>query len=1003
MKKGKIKLIITLIILTIFLGTYLVWKYERKNEKKVEKEAISLETNMSEIKVGIFYQKDGKDWKSDYSHLEQSMVSNIDIIPVDVESKNYEEDTYNIIYLDESINNITNKDSMKKFIEEFVKSGGGVFVENSLYNFFDKSFLGVKSFHKIKSYPEKIDFPEVEYNLGELQGTIKDFDYIYRDYKDFNKLRNKEYGYGSILKDAKSIANDGNLSLYSMNKIGKGHVFFTSPILPNKFHIDNYSMKSDDKTKKYFTNTSSAMNQMIKDKFISYISKEKNGYSLEKTFGAYGRPSMAWQLHYEEIEGINRKSGEIFEKIAKESLQIPSYTIVRNSYKWFTRYETITYLLNEGETSNSYKMNEYENAYSSGEHIVSDNRWMEIEKKENAGSYFQDLPEYDCRAYPFIKDINSDGKTDIISGSSNGRFYYFEGKGMDENYETLPKKEIKDIENKTLKVKGYSSPYLYDLNKDGIDDLISGSIDGKVYWFSGKGDLKYKNEGVLIDTKTNKQVTATIGKLTKEKEQIVIGGNNKEIKIYNFEYKNNLEISEENLEIEGLKNIKGDWISPFIFDIDKDGINDILFGTFDGYVGILEREGNIFKFQKYLEGTEKNYKENKRLKFGNYSTPFLEDINNDSKEDLIVGSFEYGLAYPIDSKYFPYRDTLQAQIDKMKEKGYYVGTHFYTNIGASSEYEKEELKMHNIALDSYGMVNEYGGFNQHTWNTSNESLTQTLKNGYEANMLWNSGFTPSRSKSIPQISAETAVTIPFYMKENEKIGDNLLVFNTGTLLYDEKNWGDIVSKYDLPISIYYHCDLIYIDTEKEKIENDIKKVEEFKTDKSYNFVTEEQYAKMISMAKNTKIYPVQSDNEIKFEKKVIDKNISLYDENYLDSVGLKIVLGEKYEGKKLNIESEIWQKNGNVIYLGIDKDSKIGELSNKKEEIRILRGNLPIEVTEEEENKKVINFREGGMMEIEVEGKVYTKSKGWIVTNNKDRDSTTFTKYGKPSEIEIRR
>ena len=68
--------------------------------------------------------------------------------------------------------------------------------------------------------------------------------------------------------------------------------------------------------------------------------------------------------------------------------------------------------------------------------------------------------------------------------------------------------------------------------------------------------------------------------------------------------------------------------------------------------------------------------------------PTFVDLNSDGTKDLFVGSLEYGLAYPIDSEYFPFKDNLAQQIRFMKDKGYYVGMHFYTKINASKEYEK---------------------------------------------------------------------------------------------------------------------------------------------------------------------------------------------------------------------------------------------------------------------------------------------------------------------------
>ena len=51
-----------------------------------------------------------------------------------------------------------------------------------------------------------------------------------------------------------------------------------------------------------------------------------------------------WHFYYKKciikgLEDVNFKK-----ELAKEYNQIPSYTLIRNTYKWFSRYETITYL-----------------------------------------------------------------------------------------------------------------------------------------------------------------------------------------------------------------------------------------------------------------------------------------------------------------------------------------------------------------------------------------------------------------------------------------------------------------------------------------------------------------------------------------------------------------------------------------------------------------------------------------------------------------------------------
>lgn len=956
------------------------------------------------LRAAVLYAGEGLAWKDMYSHIEQSLLLNMSVDAIAVEDENFELSLYDIIYLDQSIKEASNKYQIEEALIQFTKKGGGLFLENQFWDFFSKDFIGAKEFVKLNGAPKEIEFPEMRHNLKEVQEVIKDFNYIYKDYIDYELLDTYDYGYGIKGTSGEVLAEENGIALYTVNKIGKGYVLFTNPLLPNYFNINGFSMKATNDLQKYFANTTASSNQILRSKFASFLSKEKYGFSIERIFGNYGRPSMAWQLHYEEITGIENNSAQIFAEICEENLQIPSYTIIRNSYYWFNRHEVVTYLLNEKSNGDlNFAMDEYENAYSSGIHMVSDGQWISLESIEKAGSYFVDYPEYDQRAYPFSIDYNKDGLVDIIAGSSDGKFHYFQGEKMGDNYETSKVMELIDFKGKDISVKGYSAPAMTYINEDEDIDLISGSSDGNIYWFSGSGDLIFEDRGVLLETHIEGQIMPTIGDINGDGiVDLIVGSNTKVIKLYyGKKDSGNLSFSAAiNIKIEGLENIDGNWLSPYIIDINKDGINDIVIGTFQGYIGKFIREGQSFKFDGYMEGTEKNYKGNKNLKFGNNSIPTFSDLNGDGNQDLIVGSLEYGLAYPIDSIYFPFKDNLAYQIKFMKEKDYYTGAHFYTNVGASREYEIKELEMHIDALERYGVkVSEPMGFNQHTWHTSDENEIQTLENGFEAGFLWCSGFKPPRSNATPESSAETAISIPFLFGDDSS--SRTIVFNTSTMLYDKKGWGDISAKYDLPMSMYYHCDFAY--AKLEKSEKDVLAVANFATDYDYNFVKEDQYVKAIAASYNTDI-SVTIDNtnknkqKITLKPKIKDKTIPLYDEDYQKAVGVKIVLGEKYKGKKLSTTSPVWYQKDEVVYMGAGEDTVISE--EESEKFHLNRANLPVKV-KYKKNGVQVSFKKSGMMQVEVTGDAITKDENWIITKSKNRDATIFTKFGIPETINI--
>jgi len=85
-------------------------------------------------------------------------------------------------------------------------------------------------------------------------------------------------------------------------------------------------------------------------------------------------------------------------------------------------------------------------------------------------------------------------------------------------------------------------------------------------------------------------------------------------------------------------------IAPFATDIDNDGDNDIIAGTFLGQLVIIKNNGTpeVASFsgpENLLDVNGEN------IKFSNYARPVLADMDNDNDDDLIIGGFNGKLIY----------------------------------------------------------------------------------------------------------------------------------------------------------------------------------------------------------------------------------------------------------------------------------------------------------------------------------------------------------------------
>lgn len=949
------------------------------------------------LRAAVLYWGEDDSWRNTYDYLQQSTLLNLSVDPKNTD-EDFSADGYDVLYLDCSVANAPNALELSAAIEAYVADGGAVVLDNALYGLFDPAFLGVREFIKLSGCPTQLEFPSLDADLTRIQSVISDFAGLYPSFADYETLSQQDYGYGAVCDTAVSLVNWGQLSLYMVNYYKNGLVFFLNPLLPNAFSISGFNMEPRIDGQLPFSNTTAGCNQLLVNALAGYVAQQRYGYYLGRVFGSFGSPDMAWELHYEEITGIENDSMKTFSELCQEYLQIPSFVLIRNSYQWFLRAESVCTYLNEGsDTQPSFSMDLNENAYSTGTHVVSGNAWLSLTHIERAGSYFYDDPQYTQRAYPEACDYNEDGLTDLLCGSSDGNFYYYAGKGYTNHLLTAKAQALTDLDGNVLSVSGYSAPCLADVNGDGSPDLISGSTDGKLYWFAGNGTLQFAPMGVLLETGLTGQSLPAAGDLNGDGiTDLAVGSNEGELLIY-YGRMQSEGVSYESSWMQSLSSNcanaqLGQWLSPELYDRDGDGTSELLVGTFDGYVALFDGE---LRFADFLTTGELNIKGNYNLKNANNCVPVLYDLNGDNAADLLCGALEYGLAYPIDSPYFPYASQLRDQLAYAVERDYYMGIHFYTNTFASEKREAAELKNHLEAMEAFGAQTEGIGLNQHTWYTSALSPSQSLQSAWKAGMLWNSGFSPaSASFSAPQSAAENVVCMPFFLTQNNS--PTLLVQNCSVLPYNDAARTDISGRHGMPVCVYYHCDFVY-DSDVEARDY-MQKLSDFWWKHGYNFTSEDQL--MTATAASYNLFAQVHGNleeGMAITPATISDSFALYDAAYQASSGIKVVMSKDIGAEDLTIDADVWRQDGSTIYLGLNRSVSIrpGAASGGT---HLERVNIAAEVSSDA-NGATVRFLDGGMLQAVVSGPASAKDDGWIIT---ERDGKTiFTKYGGADTLRI--
>jgi hypothetical protein len=206
-------------------------------------------------------------------------------------------------------------------------------------------------------------------------------------------------------------------------------------------------------------------------------------------------------------------------------------------------------------------------------------------------------------------DLNGDGKPDLIIGDFNGNIHYYTNQS---NGNIVSFTKVSSNLNNIF-CGTFAAPQLFDLNKDGLLDLIIGRKNGSIAY--------YQNNG----TNTNPSFTAeptidSLGKITVA--QSFVSGN------FTFYFDG--------------------YSIPHVCDLDNDGNFEMLVGSEQGQVFLyrnvialpnvrFERINNIFNHTEDADGINEN--------MGKRCAVATANLTNDTIPDLIIGNNGGGLRF----------------------------------------------------------------------------------------------------------------------------------------------------------------------------------------------------------------------------------------------------------------------------------------------------------------------------------------------------------------------
>jgi hypothetical protein len=205
---------------------------------------------------------------------------------------------------------------------------------------------------------------------------------------------------------------------------------------------------------------------------------------------------------------------------------------------------------------------------------------------------YQSLSIYNIYSMaPTFGDLDNDGDKDLIIGDNNGQLHYFQNTaamGMPAQFSN----HVSVYQN--IDVGNFAFPQLFDVNKNGSLDLVIGSLNGKISYYSNTGSVF--NPTFVLQT-------SFLGNVDVRQSGWTTG-----------------------------------YSVPYMFT--ESGITKLIVGSEIGNLYLYDNiDGNLTSAFNRVDTTLFYINEGPRC------FPFYEDVTNDGKRDLFLGNYAGGLAF----------------------------------------------------------------------------------------------------------------------------------------------------------------------------------------------------------------------------------------------------------------------------------------------------------------------------------------------------------------------
>jgi hypothetical protein len=288
----------------------------------------------------------------------------------------------------------------------------------------------------------------------------------------------------------------------------------------------------------------------------------------------------------------------------------------------------------------------------------------------------------------FKADIDKDGISDLVvapsapgTSSEKNQVWYYRNKGK-ENLTNFEFKQDNLLQEDMIDLGGNTAPYFWDIDNDGDQDLLvvnNGNFSQTSNWrdrialFRNTGSktqaaFTLEDEDFLrFSTQGLSYMRIAMGDLNGDgRPDLLVGNMPGYVRYYyNNSTGGNLAFVLADTNLLDLAFVPRDryYAAPELYDINKDGLLDMLLGGFDGKVQLWMNTGNSTtpsftlydEFFGEMRGNEFRWDFNPpQYGFDGYASPRVCDLNSDGRKEVIVGTVYGGLrVYELNLRQMP--------------------------------------------------------------------------------------------------------------------------------------------------------------------------------------------------------------------------------------------------------------------------------------------------------------------------------------------------------------